>query len=84
MYIRILGSKSIDSQNNFPTVGMSKTRGQVQRANLEREVQDKFFFTRDMVGAWNALPKVVVQANMIVTFARVVDRDLDIQGMDRV
>lgn len=34
-----------------------------------------------MVDVWNALPVLMVEADMIVVFQRVLDRHVDMQGM---
>lgn len=37
-----------------------------------------------MVGAWNVLPGMVVKAYTTVEFRRLLDRHMDMQGMDHV
>lgn len=41
-----------------------------------------FFFTQSVVGAWNMLSGVVVEADMLVAFKRLLDRHVDMRGME--
>lgn len=36
-----------------------------------------FFCTQGVIGAWNALPKVVVETDMTVVFERLLNRHMD-------
>lgn len=42
-----------------------------------------FFYPQRMVGAWNTLPVVVMEAGTIVAFPRLLDRHIDMQRMER-
>lgn len=60
-----------------------KTRGngfQVRGAKLKADMQAKYF-TQRMMGAWKALPGMVVEADTIVAFNRFFDRYMNMQGM---
>lgn len=40
------------------------------------------FFTLRVVGAWNTLTRVVVEAVMIVAFRSLLDRHMDMLGLE--
>lgn len=62
-----------DGQNLFPRVEISNTRGD---GKFRVGVWGKFFTLR-LVGAWNVLSGVVVEADKIVAFKRPLDRHMN-------
>lgn len=65
-----------------PRVDISKTRGQskVRGARLKGVVWVKFFFYTESV--WNGLPEVMMEADAIVGFKRLLVRQKYFQSMD--
>ena len=60
----------VDSQNLFPRVEISNTRGhalKVRGGKFKGNVRGKFF-TQRVVGVWNMLPGVVMEADTIGLF----------------
>lgn len=45
-------------------------------------LKDKLFCTLRLTGAWNTLPRMVVEADMIVVLKRLSHRHMHTQGMD--
>lgn len=58
---------------------MSMTSLKARRAKLSRAI---FFFLHRILGAWNALPGLVVERDTIMLFKQLLNRHVDMQGMD--
>ena len=74
----------VDSQNLFPRVEMSNTRGHVLKVRggkFKGDVRGKFF-TQRVVGVWNVLPGVVVEADTIGVFKGLLDKHMNMQGIE--
>ena len=68
----------------FSRAGMVATRGHRFRVLGNRyrgEVRGKFF-TQRVVGAWNRLPAVVVEADSLVSLKRLLDKYMEISKME--
>lgn len=44
--------------------------------------QGNFFFTQSVASAWNVLPGMMVEADMIVVVKRCLHRHMDMQGTE--
>ena len=69
------GTDQLDSQHHFPKARESKTRGHRFKVRGERyrSVQRGNPFTHRVVGVWNKLPEVVVEAGTILSFKKHLD-----------
>lgn len=52
-------------------------------AQFKRDVWGNFCFTQKVVGVWNMLPLVMVEADTIVAFRRFFDRHMNMQEIER-
>lgn len=60
---------------------MSKIRG--HSLKVRGKICRAIFFTQEVVGAWNTLlGVVVVEANTIVVFERLLDSHMDMRGLE--
>jgi len=83
VYKMLRGIDRVDSQRLFPRVEMAATRGhrfKVLGGRYRGNVRGKFF-TQRVVGEWNRLPSVVVEANSIGSFKRLLD---EYMGLNRI
>ncbi|XP_059510326.1 adenylate kinase 2, mitochondrial isoform X1 [Stegostoma tigrinum] len=75
VYKIMRGMGRVDSQRPFPRAGLTATRGhsfKVLGGRYRGDVRGTFF-TQRVVSAWNTLPVVVVEAESLVTFKRLLD-----------
>jgi len=73
----------VDAQRLFARVDVAVTRGQnykLHGGRYRRDVRGRFFIQR-VVGAWNALPAVVVESDTLGTFKRLLDRHMECTRM---
>jgi len=55
---------------------MTITRGHKIKERFSRDVLGKIFFAQRVVGAWNVLPREVVEADTLATFKIYLDRHM--------
>ena len=85
MYKMLRGIDRVDSQSLFPRAEMVATRGhrfKVLGSRYRGDVRGKFF-TQRVVGEWNRLLSVVVEANSIGSFKRLLDEYMGLNRIER-
>ena len=76
VYKMMRGIDHVDSQRLFPRAEMTATGGhrfEVLGSRYGGDVRGKFFM-QGVVSAWNGLPAMVVEADTIGSFKRLLDR----------
>ena len=79
VYKILRGIDRVDSQCLFPRAPLLSTRGhgfKVRGGKFKGDIGGRFF-TQRVVGAWNALPESVVEADTLVKFKRLLDRYME-------
>ena len=83
VYKMLRGIDRVDSQRLFPRAEMVATRGhrfKVWGGKYRSDVRGKFF-TQRVVSEWNRLPSVVVEANSLGSFKRLLDEYMGSNGI---
>ncbi|XP_078059894.1 uncharacterized protein LOC144485672 [Mustelus asterias] len=84
VYKMLRGLDRVDSQRLFPRAEMVATRGhrfKVLGGRYRGDVRGKFF-TQRVVGEWNRLTSVVVEANSLGSFKRLLDEYMGFNGIE--
>ena len=77
------GIDRVESQRLFPQAEMVATRGhrvKVQGRKYRGDVRGKFF-TQRVMSEWNRLPSLVVEANSLGSFKRLLDKYMGSNGI---
>ena len=79
VYKILRGIDRVDNQHLFPRAPLLCTRGhgfKVRGGKFKGDIRGKFF-TQRVVGAWNALPESVVEADTLVKFKKLLERYIE-------
>jgi len=83
VYKIMRGIDRVDSQRLFPRAEMAMMRVHDYKVIGEMYKGDVrgIYFMQRVVGAWNALPALVVDSDMLGTFKRLLDRHMDASAL---
>ncbi|XP_059831389.1 uncharacterized protein LOC132397106 [Hypanus sabinus] len=79
VYKILRGIDRVDSQRLFPRAPLLSTRGhgfKLSGGRFKGDIRGRFY-TQRVVGAWNALPESVVEADTLVKLKRLLDRYME-------